>query len=117
MFYVIESIRKLESCKNTGFQYFIAMTNSDLHSKESVAARLIAVRTHLGYNQVDFAKEVGVAVGQINDWESARARVSLQGALKIYERFKVDLNFLFLNDLDRLPHNMAVALSSKPENK
>ena len=90
------------------------MDESVLYSKENVAKRLVLVREYLGINQRDFAKEIGVSPQQLNDWEAARLRLSLQGALKIYERYGVDPNWFFLNKVDTLPHNMAVALKSKP---
>jgi transcriptional regulator with XRE-family HTH domain len=93
------------------------MTDLEIHSKESVAARLVAVREFLGFSQKEFAAALGLSKAQVNDWENARVRVSLPGALKIYERFNVDLNFLFLDDRNMLPHKMAVALSSNPANK
>ena len=93
------------------------MTDQKLYTPQKVAARIIAAREYLGLNQKEFAKETGISPQQMNDWEAGRARMSLQGALKIYERFGVDPNWFFLNKVDTLPHNMATALSSSPSAK
>lgn len=89
------------------------MSDSNIHSAEKVAARIVVVREFYNLSQKEFAKEIGVSASQLNDWETGRARLSLKGSLKIYERYKIDPNWFFLNMVDTLPHNIATALSSR----
>ncbi|WP_156453365.1 helix-turn-helix transcriptional regulator [Polycladidibacter hongkongensis] len=93
------------------------MTNSDEFSHESVANRLIWLRKFLELNQKEFAHSIGVLPTQQNNWETAKQRLSLQGAIKINATYGTSLDFLFLGRVDTLPQNMRKAWISRPADK
>ncbi|WP_108820379.1 helix-turn-helix transcriptional regulator [Pseudovibrio sp. Alg231-02] len=93
------------------------MKNTDEFSHDNVANRLTWLRNFLGLNQKEFAKSIGVLPTQQNNWEAAKQRLSLQGALKINSIYGTSLDFLFLGRADTLPQNMRKAWVSRPLDK
>ncbi len=83
-------------------------------SMDKVAARLIWFRKYINLSQVQFAKSLGVGVGQLNNWERIVNRVSIEGALKINAVYGLSLDFLYLDKREFLPKEMLIALASNP---
>ena len=76
--------------------------------------RLRAIREHFGMNQTEFAQAADVPYKSLSQWESGRFRISIQGALRLREKFNISLDFIYCGSLDTLPMKMANALSSSP---
>lgn len=73
-----------------------------------IGRRLLATRLALEFDvQNDFCTEIGVAKNVYNPFEKGRRRISLDVALKIRERFKVPLDWVFCGDPSALPLNLA----------
>lgn len=87
------------------------MSNVEIASADNVAKRLIWLRTYLGLSQSAFAAAIGVPAQQLNNWERARNRLSLEGAMKINEIYGTTLDFIFLDRRHSLPYEMVVALN------
>tara|TARA_R110002126_G_scaffold63960_2_gene163987 strand:- start:1798 stop:2100 length:303 start_codon:yes stop_codon:yes gene_type:complete len=85
------------------------MLKHDDSSAENVARRLIFLRKYLCISQKQFAIDLNTSAQHVSNWESARNRLSLQGALAIVEVYGVTLDFLFLNRYDTLPAQMRSA--------
>lgn len=88
--------------------------SSEIASKENVAKRLIWLREYFNLSQKEFAETIGVQSAQLNNWERARHRLSLEGALKINDVYGTTLDFLFLDRRETLPADMARSLASSP---
>lgn len=82
------------------------MSAVDESNAEKVAERLLFLRSYLDISQKQFAVDIGTTAQHVSNWEKARNRLSLQGALSICEAYGVTLDFLFLNRADTLPSQM-----------
>jgi len=82
------------------------MSTIDESTAEKVANRLLFLREYLKISQKQFAIDIGTTAQHVSNWEKARNRLSLQGALSICDAYGVTLDFLFLNRADTLPAHM-----------
>lgn len=69
---------------------------------EAVAERLAFIREELGMSQRQFAAYIGAQPALVNHWETARQRLSLNGARTIRELTGYDLEFLYFGVLSGL---------------
>ena len=81
---------------------------------QDIADRLIEVREILGMNQVQFARKAKLGARRLNNWETGRYRISLNGALRLRETYGLPLDFIYCGSVDMLPNKIASALASSP---
>ncbi|WP_068001494.1 helix-turn-helix transcriptional regulator [Pseudovibrio axinellae] len=77
-----------------------------------IAIRLRAVETYVGMSQKEFSESAGVQQKSMSQWQSGDFRISIQGALKLRERYGISLDFIYCGNIDALPTKMANELSS-----
>ena len=77
------------------------------------ADRIEWLRKYHGLTQKQFAQSIGASPTQYNNWVSDRQRLSLDGALRIVDVYKVTLDFLYLGRVDMLPAHLAKAWLSR----
>lgn len=82
-----------------------------------IAQRLKWLRNHHKLSQREFAASVGIQPTQYNNWETARQRLSLEGALRINQIYGTSLDFLFLNRADTLPAHLFNSWTSAERDK
>lgn len=80
------------------------------HSVEAIAARLLATREALNLNQRQLCERTGIAPNTYNQWEKAKGRPDLDGALVLCEKLGLSLDWIYRGDESRLPHEIAVKL-------
>jgi len=80
-----------------------------------IANRLRAVRHIFGMTSKDFADQAGVPPKSYSQWESGGFRISIDGAMRLQERYGISLDFIYLGSIDTLPNKIATALSSSPD--
>ncbi|MFS8180865.1 helix-turn-helix domain-containing protein [Pseudovibrio denitrificans] len=93
------------------------MEFKDITSPEAIAERVKWLREHLGLQQNEFATSIGMTRTQVNNWERATGRLSLNGAMQINNVYGTSLDFLFLGRADTLPQNMRNAWASRSLDK
>ncbi|WP_180966877.1 helix-turn-helix domain-containing protein [Cohaesibacter celericrescens] len=77
-----------------------------------IALRLRAARSYFDMPQKDFAEAANVQQKSYNQWESGDFRISIQGAIKLRERYGISLDFIYVGNMDALPTKMSNALAS-----
>ena len=102
--------------KNLGTSEILWFTQNEvmLRPYQDIADRLVEVRTILGLTQAQFARTAGLGVRRLNNWETGRYRISLNGALKLREIYGLPLDFIYCGSVEALPNNIASALGSSP---
>ena len=76
----------------------------------AIAARLAATREALGLNQRQLCERTGIAPNTYNQWEKAKGRPDLDGAIILCDKFGLTLDWIYLGDESRLPHDMVIGL-------
>lgn len=79
-----------------------------------ISNRLRALRSYYDMSSKDFAEQMSVPPKSYSQWESGDFRMSLDGALKMQERYGISLDFIYTGRLDTLPNKVSFALSSSP---
>lgn len=79
----------------------------------AIAARLTRVRESLDMSATAMAAELHVAKSTYSSWERGVARVSLNGALRLKQRFGVPLDWLYFGEAAALPASRLRDWSSK----
>lgn len=82
-------------------------------SIEAIAARLVATREALGLNQRQLCERADLAPNTYNQWERARGRPDLDGALALCEAFGLSLDWIYRGDESRLSHELAVKIRAR----
>ncbi|MCV6576292.1 MAG: helix-turn-helix domain-containing protein [Cohaesibacter sp.] len=77
-----------------------------------IALRLRAARAYFDMSQKEFAEAADVQQKSYNQWESGDFRASIQGAIKLRERYGISLDFIYVGNMDALPTKMSNALTS-----
>lgn len=75
-----------------------------------IAHRLRAVRAYHDLGSAEYAEQADVSPKSYSQWESGDFRMSIDGAIRLHDRFGVSLDFIYLGVLDALPHRMAKAV-------
>lgn len=81
---------------------------------ETVAKRLEWVRHYYGKSQKQFAASIEVLPSTYNSWLNGPHGLSLQGARRVKQVYKVSLDFLFFGDTANLPDYICQAWNSRP---
>jgi transcriptional regulator with XRE-family HTH domain len=79
-----------------------------------ISNRLRALRNFYEMSSKDFAESAGVPPKSYPQWESGYFRISIDGALKIRERYGTSLDFIYTGCLDTLSNKIATALADSP---
>ena len=69
---------------------------------KNIAKRLVTTRRALGLKQSDFCQQIGVEKNVYNPFEKGRRRITVDVAIKIYERFGVSLDWIYCGDTSHL---------------
>lgn len=69
---------------------------------KEVGVRIHFLRDLLEMNQPEFASHLGSSKQTVNQWETGRQRLSLDGARAIVDRTGYDLDFIYFGDLSGL---------------
>lgn len=89
----------------------MAFMNEPLeYSPQQVGRRLVALRAAYNVAQKDFAESIGVTSSLASNWEAGRSRPGLGHALSIVQKYRVNLDWLFLGRTESLPHQLALKL-------
>jgi transcriptional regulator with XRE-family HTH domain len=77
-----------------------------------ISNRLRVLRHCLGMSSKEFAEAADVSPKSYSQWESGDFRLSIDGAIKLNARYGISLDYLFLGNLDGVPHKLAQELQS-----
>lgn len=80
-----------------------------------IGERIKSFRAYLEMDAVDFSDKHGFSRSQLGNWEAGSRRISVDAAMRLYELYGLSLDFIYLGRLSALPHNLATALSSSPD--
>lgn len=81
-------------------------------SLENIADRLQLTRAVLGLSQGEFAKGAGLAANTYNQYENAKKRPSLEGAIALCEAYDLTLDWIYRGDPSGLPYRTADAIKA-----
>jgi transcriptional regulator with XRE-family HTH domain len=84
---------------------------------QEIGRRLIAMREHFGFNQVNFAVELHIAKNTLNGYEKGRRPLTIENARRIRDRFGVSTDWLLFGDVGQPGHDLAVQLGPTPSIK
>jgi ribosome-binding protein aMBF1 (putative translation factor) len=84
-------------------------TTSEAYRRE-VGARLRLVRRALGLPAGRLAAELGVAAPRWSQWEHGRHLADLRAMVRLAQRYRVTLDYLFLGDESALPRRLIDAM-------
>ena len=59
-----------------------------------------------GLTQAEYAERANLSRSQYSNWESAKQRLSLSGAMQLRKTYKLSLDFLFCGTVETLPPNL-----------
>jgi len=79
-----------------------------------ISARLRAVRDVFEMQPKEFYEAAGITGGTFYNWETGNHRISIDGALKLRDRYGLTLDWIYCGNVDALPHKVASALRSSP---
>jgi len=79
-----------------------------------ISARLRAVRGVFEMQPKEFYEAAGITGGIFYNWETGNHRISVDGALKLRNRYGLTLDWIYCGNVDALPHKVASALRSSP---
>ena len=92
-------------------------TTAQERTVEAIARRLIATRHALGLNQRQLCERAGVAPNTYNQWERAKGRPDIDGALLLCDAFGLTLDWIYRGEMSALPHGIAVKLRALAEQR
>ncbi|MBO9428197.1 helix-turn-helix transcriptional regulator [Sulfitobacter sp. R18_1] len=75
-----------------------------------IAHRLRAVRAYYDLGSAEYAEQANVSPKSYSQWESGDFRVSVDGAIRLHERYGISLDYIYLGVLDALPHKISAFL-------
>lgn len=81
-------------------------------SLEAIAHRLQQTRSALGLSQSEFADRAGIARNTYNQWEKAKGRPQLDGAIALCQTYGLTLDWIYFGDISGLPYATAQRLTS-----
>jgi transcriptional regulator with XRE-family HTH domain len=74
-----------------------------------IGQRILWHRNFVGMTQSEYAVHIGAGRSALSNWEAGIQRLSLDGGLKLREKFGLPLDFLFCGDADALPKTLRFA--------
>lgn len=77
-----------------------------------VARRLTAIRAALGLNKADFADSLEIDRSSYTKIEKGQKPLLPKDAYRIFERYAVDLNFIYLGQVGGLPAKLSKSITS-----
>lgn len=77
-----------------------------------VTPRLIRVREAVGLTKAEFADRIGIDRSSYSKIEKAQKPLLPHTALRIWELFGVDMNYIYLGRLDGLPERLSSKLTN-----
>ena len=89
------------------------------HSKRAIADRLRWAREALGYteargkSQRQYAIWAGLEPNSYNQCERAKNRISIEAAIRLCERHKLTLDYIYRGELSNIPQEIFQYVSSK----
>jgi transcriptional regulator with XRE-family HTH domain len=75
-------------------------------SKAAIGARLKQVRHALNLTQEEIAKSIGSPQGTWGQYEAGMRRPSIAVASRLYDRYRISLDFIYLGDPRGLPFDL-----------
>lgn len=85
---------------------------TDQKSLDAIAQRLELTRTALGLSQSEFADRAGIARNTYNQWEKAKGRPQLDGAIALCQTYNLTLDWVYFGDKSGLSYALAQQLTS-----
>jgi transcriptional regulator with XRE-family HTH domain len=88
---------------------------ASLHTSQ-LAARspeAIGERLALGLTQEKFAAAVGCPQGTFGQYEAGMRKPSVAVASRVFDRFRIPLDYLYLGEVSSLPFELAKAVSAQ----
>ena len=88
-------------------------------SLPEIAERLRALRIATSANQTEFCRRVGMTTGAWNNYERGRAQIGVDAAMRLREKLRVPLDWIYFGDDDLLEvmasHEMVQAIRAVRE--
>ena len=82
-------------------------------SPEAIGERLCLVRKALGLTQEQFAAAVGCPQGTFGQYEAGMRKPSVAVASRVFDRFRIPLDYLYLGEVSSLPFELAKAVNAQ----
>ena len=82
-------------------------------SAEAIGERLCLVRKALGMTQEQFAAAVGCPQGTFGQYEAGMRKPSVAVASRLFDRFRIPLDYLYLGEVSNLPFELGKEISAK----
>ena len=77
-----------------------------------VTPRIIKVREALGFTKAEFADRIGIDRSSYTKIEKSEKPLLPRNAIRIWELWGVDMNYIYLGRVDGLPDRLSSALIS-----
>ena len=77
---------------------------------EAIARRLELTRVAFGLSQSEFADKAGIARNTYNQWEKAKGRPQLDGAMALCHTYNITLDWIYFGQMSGLPYQVAQKL-------
>lgn len=77
-----------------------------------IAQRLIALRAALGVSKAEFADVIGIDRSSYTKIEKGEKPLLPYTAYRIFERYGVDMNFIYLGQVGGVPSSLSKKLTS-----
>jgi transcriptional regulator with XRE-family HTH domain len=88
-----------------------------MSTDQEIGRRLIAVREHFGFSQVNFAGKLNIAKNTLNGYESGKRRLPIENVGKIRDRWGVSADWLLFGDIGQPGYDLAVQFGPTPSIK
>lgn len=92
-------------------------TDPDKFPHHAIGARLKALRETTNMNAKQYTDFLDIKYTRYINWESGHRRLLPDEAVVFCEKFGVTLDFIYRGIEAQLPHNLMIALSSRPLDK
>lgn len=79
-----------------------------------VGQRLARARQAAGYSQKQLAERLGVSAPKLSNWENGINMLPPEYARKVFLETRIDVDYLYLDDDSRLPHELRTKLRAAP---
>ncbi|WP_407691903.1 helix-turn-helix transcriptional regulator [Pseudooceanicola sediminis] len=87
---------------------------TDARPFSDIAERIRWHRSLEGLTQDEYAQKAGLKRAQLNNWETGKLRLSLDGALALRRTYGLSLDFMYEGIADALPMTLRVAWRDRP---
>lgn len=75
-----------------------------------VGQRLARTREALGLTQEELAEQIGFSRSAVANWEKGDRLPDQEGMMRLYQRHRVPMDWIFNQDPSQLPHKLAAIL-------